>query len=53
MNEACITLVARMVVDVMAGRKEQTWELYEKYCRERYLHVTLREILEAKEAKIA
>ena len=48
MNETCIKLVAQMVINLVAGRREQNWELYEKYCKERYLHVTVEEILRAK-----
>lgn len=49
MNDACIKLIAQMIIATMAGEKEKTWQLYEKYIRERYLHVSVREILEAKE----
>ena len=48
MNETCIMIVARMIVNMMAGEREQVWNLYEEFCRERYLYVTIWEILEAK-----
>jgi head-tail adaptor len=47
-NETCRQLVARMVVSTMVDRREQLWELYEQYTKERRLHATVREILEAK-----
>jgi len=37
-----------MVVNTIAGRRKQAWELYELYTKERWLHVSIREILEAK-----
>jgi len=39
-----------MVVAAMAGEHEQMHELYAEYVKESRLHVTVREILEAKEA---
>ncbi|WP_422447832.1 hypothetical protein [Thermoanaerobacterium sp. DL9XJH110] len=48
MNETCIKLVACMIVNTMAGRQKQTWDLYKQYVKERYLHVTIQEILDAK-----
>ncbi len=39
-------LIYRMVIAVMAG--EPTAELYEQYVKERRLHVTIAEMLEAK-----
>ena len=53
MNETCIMIVARMVVNMMAGEREQALELYEEYNRERYLFVTIGEILRAKKERIA
>lgn len=44
-------LIYRMVIAVMAG--EPTAELYEQYVKERRLHVSIAEILEAKGEKIA
>ncbi|WP_213997023.1 hypothetical protein [Tepidanaerobacter syntrophicus] len=41
MNDTCIKLVARMILNTMAGRQKQTWQLYEKYLRERHLYVTI------------
>jgi len=38
-----------MLVNVMAGRKKQVQLLYEEYLRERYLFISISEILEAKE----
>jgi len=52
-SETCIALVARMVVNMMAGEREQALELYEEYNRERYLFVTIGEILRAKKERIA
>lgn len=49
MNDACIKLIAQMVIATMAGEKEKTWGLYERYLREKHLYVTVEEILEAKE----
>ncbi len=49
MNDKALKLTWRMVLATIAGRRERTWELYEKYVRERYLYVTVREIIEAKE----
>lgn len=48
MNETCIMIVARMIVNTMAGRQAQTKKLYEEYFRERYLHVPVSEILRSK-----
>ena len=48
MNETCIYLVARMVINTMAGRRTQVRELYEQYTKERYLHVPVSEILRSK-----
>lgn len=50
MNDACMKLVIRMILNTMIGKRERTWELYKEYLRERYLHVTVQEILEAKES---
>lgn len=47
MTDVCIKLIYRMILAAMA--REPTGELYEQYLRERYLHVTVREIIEAKE----
>jgi len=52
-NDTCIKLVFRMLLNMMIGKRERTWDLYEEYLRERYLHVTVQEILEAKEERIA
>lgn len=49
MTDTCIKLVARMILNTMTGKQKQTWEIYEKYLRERYLYVPVREILEVKE----
>ena len=48
MNETCVKLVARMLLNMMAGRENQVRVLYEEYLRERYLHVPVEEILRAK-----
>lgn len=53
MNETCICLVARMVINTMAGRRTQVRELYEQYTKESRLHVTVEEILRAKREGIA
>ena len=53
MNETCIMIVARMIVNMMAGERERVLELYEEYNRERYLFVTIGEILRAKKERIA
>ena len=47
-NNICKQLVARMIVNTMAGRQAQTKKLYEEYFRERYLHVPVSEILRSK-----
>ena len=47
-NNICEQLVARMIVNTMAGRQAQTKKLYEEYFKERYLHVPVSEILRAK-----
>jgi hypothetical protein len=52
-NNICKQLVARMIVNTMAGRQAQTKKLYEEYFRERYLHVPVEEILRAKREGIA
>lgn len=49
MTDDCIKLIARMVIAAMA--REPIDHIYEQYLRERYLHVTIREILEAKEER--
>ena len=43
-------LVARMVVATMAGQRRTVQELYEQYLRQRYLYVSIKELLEAKKA---
>lgn len=48
MNNICKQLVARMIVNAMAGRQAQVKKLYEEYFKERYLHVPVEEILRAK-----
>ena len=48
MTDTCIKLVFRMLLNMMIGKRELTWDLYEEYLRKRYLHVTVQEILEAK-----
>ena len=53
MNNICEQLVARMIVNTMAGRQSQVKKLYEEYFRERYLHVPVEEILRAKREEIA
>ena len=53
MTDTCIKLVFRMLLNMMIGKRELTWDLYEEYLRERYLHVTVQEILEAKGERIA
>ncbi|HHV63839.1 MAG TPA: hypothetical protein GXX46_01995 [Peptococcaceae bacterium] len=53
MNETCIMIVARMVVNSMVGKRERVRELYELYYKERYLHVPIWEILEAKKETAA
>jgi len=49
MNEQIYKLIARMVVAAMVGQYSVVQELYERYLRERYLYVSIQEILEAKE----
>ena len=49
MNETCMKLVARMLLNMMAGRENQVRVLYEEYLRERYLFISISEILETKE----
>jgi hypothetical protein len=46
-NDTCIKLIYRMILAAMA--REPTEELYQQYLRERYMYVTIAEILEAKE----
>ena len=48
MNEKCERLVARMLVNVMAGNSEKVWTLYDMYYKEQRLHVTVQEILAVK-----
>ena len=48
MNEQIYKLIARMVVAAMAGRYKVVQELYKQYFRERYLYVSIKEILGAK-----
>ena len=48
-NKQVYKLVARMVVAGMVGQYSVVQELYERYLRERYLYVSIQEILEAKE----
>jgi hypothetical protein len=52
-NDTCIKLVFRMLLNMMIGKRERTWDLYKEYLRERYLYVTVQEILEAKGERIA
>ena len=47
-NRKAIKLVWGMVLSIMAGENDTVWGLYEEYIREKRLHVTIREILEAK-----
>jgi len=43
-----------MILATMAGRRKRTWDLYEQYAKEKWLHVSIKEILEAKaEERIA
>lgn len=49
MTDACIELIARMILNTMVGDKKKTWELYEQYQKEKHLHVTIKEILDWKE----
>ena len=44
-------LVYRMVIACMAGQPVD--KLYEQYVKERYLHVTIKEILEWKKGETA
>ena len=46
MNDTCLKLIARMILNIMVGDREKTWELYEKYKREKRLHVTVKEYIE-------
>lgn len=46
MNDACMKLVIRMILNTMNGNSEAVWELYEKYKRETRLHVTVKEYIE-------
>ena len=48
MVEKIYKLVARMIVAGMVGQCRTVQELYERYLRERYLYVSIKEILEAK-----
>mgnify|MGYP001006561703 FL=1 len=50
MTDTCTRLVACMVVAVIAGEHERVYELYDEFVKENRLYVTVREILEAKEA---
>jgi len=50
MTDTCTRLVACMVVAVIAGEHERMYELYDEFVKENRLYVTVREILEAKEA---
>lgn len=43
MNNEAMKLVWRVVLATMAGRKERTWDLYEKYLRKMRLYVTVKE----------
>jgi len=52
-NETCVKLVARMILNTMAGRENQVRVLYEEYLRERYLFVTIGELLEARKERTA
>jgi len=49
-NDTCIKLVFRMLLNMMISKRELTWDLYEKYLREKYLYVSIAEIIEAKES---
>ncbi len=53
MNEEAIKLVLRMVVNAMAGKREQNKVLYESYLRKRCLYVTVQEIIETKKGRMA
>ena len=50
MADTCTRLVACMVVAVIAGEYERMHELYNEFVKENRLYVTVREILQAKEA---
>ena len=50
MTDTCTRLVACMVVAAIAGEYERMHELYDEFVKENRLHVTVREILESKEA---
>ena len=47
-NNICKQLVARMLVNVMAGNSEKVWSLYDMYYKEQWLHVPVEEILRSK-----
>ena len=47
-NNICKQLVARMLVNVMAGNSEKVWSLYDMYYKEQRLHVPVEEILRSK-----
>lgn len=48
-NNICKQLVARMLVNVMAGNSEKVWSLYDMYYKEQRLHAPVREFIQAKE----
>lgn len=50
MTDTCTRLVACMVVAAIAGEHERMYELYDEFVKENRLYVTVREILESKEA---
>ncbi len=45
MNDVLEKLVFRMVINTMTGDKEKTFELYEKYKRERYLYISIHDYI--------
>ena len=45
-NDEALKLVWRMVLATMAGRRERTWELYEKYLRKIRLYITIKEYID-------
>lgn len=53
MNDDIIKLIWRMVLNVMVGRRERIWDLYEKYLRKTRLYVPVREYVEWRQRKNA
>jgi len=53
MNDDVMKLVWRMVLAMMGGKKERTWDLYEKYLHKTRLYITIKEYIDWRRERTA